>query len=129
MSFGRSQVRREGSFFSREDPAHRIRDGRFTYEDFLHLLGKVSQSVRNNPHFWPIFSALPRFAWQLEMLWTSQGEHVEPVNALRTPLLSTPAAPQPTCAPDPREEAGPPDHSLQEQAGGRHVAAAVKVVV
>ena len=55
ISATRSWVRPEAGLFSVEAGAHRIRDVLITYQDFLHLLGKVSTGVRNNPHFWPIF--------------------------------------------------------------------------
>ena len=88
LGFERSQVRPEAALFLLEAGDHRIRDGLITYEDYLHLRLKMHTGMRNNPHFLPFFSAPPRSARQLEMLWTSQGEHAEPVNALRTPLLT-----------------------------------------
>ena len=68
-----TRVRHEGSFFSYEGSAHRIRDGRISGQDFFHLRGKVAMGVRTDPTFPPICRSFGALRAAVSGSWTSPG--------------------------------------------------------
>ena len=73
LATARTRVRHEGSFFSYEDSAHRIRDGRISGQDFFHLRGKVAMAVRTDPTFWPMYGGFAALRAAVGGSWTSPG--------------------------------------------------------
>ena len=73
MATARTRVRHEGSFFSYEDSAHRIRDGRISGQDFFHLRGKVAMAVRTDPTFGPMYGGFAALRAAVGGSWTSPG--------------------------------------------------------
>ena len=68
-----TRVRHEALFFSDEEPAHRIRDGRISGQDFFHLRRKVTISVSTDPHFPPMYGGFAALRAAVGGSWTSSG--------------------------------------------------------
>ena len=91
-----TRVRHEALFISDEEPAHRIRDGRISGQDFFHLRGKVAMGVRTDPTFPPSCRSFGALRAAVSGSWTSPGM-LQPdgtrvvVEALRPPGPVLPA--------------------------------------
>ena len=73
MATPRTRVRHEGSLFSYEGSAHRIRDGRISGQDFFHLRGKVAMAMRTDPTFSPMYGGFAALRAAVGGSWTSPG--------------------------------------------------------
>ena len=73
MPVGSTRVRHEGSFFSYEDSAYCIRDGRISGQGCLHLRGKVAMGVRTDPQFSPMYGGFAALRAAVGGSWTSPG--------------------------------------------------------
>ena len=73
MASPRTRVRHEGSFFSYEDSAYCIRDGRISGQGCLHLRGKVAMGVRTDPQFSPMYGGFAALRAAVGGSWTSPG--------------------------------------------------------
>ena len=73
MPVGSTRVRHEGSFFSYEDSAHCIRDGRISGQGCLHLRGVMAMGVRTDPQFPPIYGGFAALRAAVGGSWTSPG--------------------------------------------------------
>ena len=73
LASGSTRVRHEGSFFSYEDSAYCIRDGRISGQGCLHLRGKVAMGVRTDPQFSPMYGGFAALRAAVGGSWTSPG--------------------------------------------------------
>ena len=91
-----TRVRHEALFISDEEPAHRIRDGRISGQDFFHLGLRCSQSVNNHPSFLPSSTAFAARSAAGGGSWSSPGKQQPDgkrviVDAMRPPGPVLPA--------------------------------------
>ena len=68
-----TRVRREGSFFSSEGSAHRVRRGHFSGRGSLQLLGKVTMAMGTDPTFSPMYGGFAALRAAVGGSWTSPG--------------------------------------------------------
>ena len=68
-----TRVRHEGSFFSYEDTAHRVRRGHISGRGSLHLRGKVAMAMRTDPTFSPMYGGFAALRAAVGGSWTSPG--------------------------------------------------------